>query len=472
MQQTSNILLLSLNKEEEEIEFGTEFGNTLQVSNAINENQFSNAINENTLPLPVNSSSPEWVIPDGGTEAWLVIMASWLVHVIVIGIPTSFGVFKQKYASDPSTYEGPHSIFMISLIGSVLNSGIGALAIPSGRWAEVYGHRRMAVIGGICVALSLLLASFAENYWQLLLTFGFLFGLSCPIAYFPALTIIGHYFSKRKGLAIGIAVSGSGVGGFMIAPLCRFLISSGGTKFALRILSIISLSVILFASYFLKPKLTPSAKGKFDYLSIIKDGRFIRLFLIAVFSSLGYFVPFFYTSSYAVYHGMSVTQGAFLVGIINGSSGIGRIALGFNADIMGPVNTLWACLTFASMSILLIWPFATNFGTLILFTFCYGLSVGGFISLLPACIIHLFGTKDIATITGMVYTGFFFGNLFGPPCSGLLLDYLTDTDPTTGLQTVNYIPSILLSGICIFISSFILLMTKLKLGNGNFFVKI
>ena len=75
--------------------------------------------------------------------------------------------------------------------------------------AEVFGNRLMTAIGGLSVGASLLLASFAQSYWQLFLTQGVLFGIACPLAYFPALTIISHYFDKRKGLATGLAVSGS-----------------------------------------------------------------------------------------------------------------------------------------------------------------------------------------------------------------------------------------------------------------------
>jgi MFS family permease len=127
----------------------------------------------------------------------------------------------------------------------------------------------MAIMGGLFVGVSLLLASFATTYWQLLLTQGVMFGIACPIAYFPALTIISHYFDKRKGFATGIAVSGSGIGGLAISP------------------------IVLFPSVFLKPRLKPSTRGKMNYVKILTDHSFIRLFLITAVSSLGYFIHSF-----------------------------------------------------------------------------------------------------------------------------------------------------------------------------------
>ena len=84
---------------------------------------------------------------------------------------------------------------------------------------------------------------------------------------------------------------------------------------------------------------------------------------------------------------------------------------------------------------------------------------------------HLFGKKDIGTITGMVYTGFFFGNLCGPPLSGAMIDALTSVDASNNL-VINFIPSILYSGSCLFVGSIILLSTKVQISNGWFFRKI
>ena len=208
-----------------------------------------------------------------------------------------------------------------------------------------------------------------------------------------------------------------------------------------------------------------------DYWKIATDSRFIRLFFIAAISSLGYFVPFFYVSPFAVYNGMTASQGAIIVGILNGASGLGRIVLGFNADLFGQLNTLWFCLSLAACSILLIWPLATSFGSLIFFGLMYGFFVGGFISLLPTCIVHLFGSKDIGTITGMVYTGFFFGNIGGPPIAGAMIDALTSVDGA-GQTVINYIPSIIFSGACILVASLVLLSTKIQISHGRFFAKI
>ncbi|KAJ3367301.1 hypothetical protein HDU91_001539 [Kappamyces sp. JEL0680] len=417
-----------------------------------------------TVPSPVH-------IPDGGADAWLAVLASFLVHVVVIGIPTTFGVFQAQYRSDLTTYEGSHSTLSIAFIGSISNSGLGLFSIPSGRLAEIFGHRQMCAIGGVLVMASLLLASISTQYWQLVLTQGVMFGVSCAVAYFPALTIISHYFSKRKGLATGIAVSGSGLGGLAISPLTHTLIDGLGTRGALRVLGIAGGAIVIFAAWFLKPRLDPSPRGQLDYLAIIRSSRFVRLFLTALLCSLGYFIPFFFLPTFAHYYGMSAATGALCIGLMNGASGLGRIALGFNADILGHINTLWVCLTLSSLWVLLLWPWSTSLGLLIAFSVLYGFCIGGFISLLPTAIVTLFGTKDLATKTGLVYSGFFFGNLLGAPLGGILLDSLTTTS-AEGSTTILFWPTQILCGGFILMASIVLLSTKLSIGKGRFAVKV
>ena len=66
--------------------------------------------------------------------------------------------------------------------------------------------------------------------------------------YLPAIVTVGHYFKKRRALATGIAVCGSGVGGFVFAPLSEFLIEEYTWKGAMWIISGICLNGVVVAS--------------------------------------------------------------------------------------------------------------------------------------------------------------------------------------------------------------------------------
>lgn len=68
--------------------------------------------------------------------------------------------------------------------------------------------------------------------------------------YIPALLIVGFYFEQRRALANGIANSGSGVGTFLYAPLCRYLQDMYTWRGALLILAGLLLNCLVCAALF------------------------------------------------------------------------------------------------------------------------------------------------------------------------------------------------------------------------------
>lgn len=61
-------------------------------------------------------------------------------------------------------------------------------------------------------------------------------GLGFALCYSPAIAMVDKYFSRRKALAYGIAMSGSGIGTFVLAPVVQLLIEQFSWRGALLIL--------------------------------------------------------------------------------------------------------------------------------------------------------------------------------------------------------------------------------------------
>ena len=77
-------------------------------------------------------------------------------------------------------------------------------------------------------------------------------GAGLGLLYLPSIVTVGHYFKKKRALATGIAVCGSGVGGFVFAPLSEYLIEQYTWKGAMWIISAIVLNGIPIA-FLLRP---------------------------------------------------------------------------------------------------------------------------------------------------------------------------------------------------------------------------
>ena len=66
--------------------------------------------------------------------------------------------------------------------------------------------------------------------------------------YLPTLVTVGHYFKKKRALATGIAVCGSGIGGFIFAPLSQYLIEMYTWKGAMWIIAAICLNGVVIGT--------------------------------------------------------------------------------------------------------------------------------------------------------------------------------------------------------------------------------
>jgi hypothetical protein len=70
------------------------------------------------------------------------------------------------------------------------------------RWPN---HRRLSCIIGVGVmALGLLVSSFSERVWHLILTQGLLYAIGGALIYNPMLLFLDEWFVRRKGIAFGI----------------------------------------------------------------------------------------------------------------------------------------------------------------------------------------------------------------------------------------------------------------------------
>ena len=49
-------------------------------------------------------------------------------------------------------------------------------------------------------------------------------GFGLGMVYLPSIVSVGYYFEKKRALATGIAVCGSGIGTFIFAPLSEYLL--------------------------------------------------------------------------------------------------------------------------------------------------------------------------------------------------------------------------------------------------------
>lgn len=165
-----------------------------------------------------------------------------MCNCIVDGIVYSFGSFLQTLMIHFSVNEGT-----MTLAGSLL-SGIYMCVGPIvSALANKYGCRTVTIAGSFVAAIAFTISTLAPNYYTFLLFYGVCGGLGFGMIYLPAVVFVGYYFEKKRSLATGIAVCGSGFGAFIFPPLSKYLLDTFSSwKTANLVLACIILLCIIF----------------------------------------------------------------------------------------------------------------------------------------------------------------------------------------------------------------------------------
>ena len=369
-----------------------------------------------TATSTANTPSKPPPPPEGG-YGWVVVFASFIVHVLVLGSLYTFGVYYPVYIEAFDANQG--AVAWVGSIGAALMVGGG---LWSGSYADRYGNNIIVAIGACFVGAGFLLASYATSLWHLFLTQGFLAGVGYSLSYIAGVSVVGQWFQQRRGFAIGIAVAGSGLGQFAYSQITALLIIKYGWRSCLRISGLINFVGLLICGVLVRRHLPlVQTASPLQSISSFKDRNFQLIYLASIVFALGFFMPYTHLPIYATMHGISTAKAVFILSIAGISSAAGRILLGYVADFVGKMNMLRICMFGAGITVLC-WMASTTFSELLAIAIFYGLFAGGIISLMPSVAAELFGIANLGSVLGLLYTSNAVGNLLSAPIGGFLYD--------------------------------------------------
>ena len=348
------------------------------------------------------------------------------------GSAYSFSAFVAALENEFGASRG--SVSLVFSLAGFLYFGLG---IVSGPLADRWGSRRLAVIGMVLTGVGLAIASTARSLAEIYLAYGLGVGLGVGASYVPAVGAVQRWFSRRRGFASGLAVSGIGVGTLVMPPLAALLIQSVGWRNAYLVLG--CLTAIVGVGMALLIENDPRSRGLLpdDDLaettaystspgSSVRDAiasrRFVGLYAACLVASFALFVPFVHLVPYALDHGVVPSSAVLLVAVIGVGSTAGRFFLGGLADRMGRQQGV--LVMFLGMALaLVIWALSSAFWALASFALVFGVFYGGFVALLPALVADYFGGRNVSGIIGILYTSVAFGTLIGPSAAGFAFDH-------------------------------------------------
>lgn len=354
--------------------------------------------------------------------AWVVVWATFSALAIIFGVSYSFAAFFASFAGEFNAQRADVSL-VFGLSGGVyfvFGAGAGILA-------DRFGPRAVTCTGMLLIATGLVLCSFAGSMYTVYAAYGVGVGLGIALVYTPAIACVQPWFTRRRGLAAGLASAGIGAGTVAVPLIATAAIAALQWRDAMRALAAGVLLFGLCAAWLLRraPVASAARSGQIPGLSLreaLRDRRFWWLYLSIVLAAPSMFIPFAHVSAAARDMGIEAASAVGLVGLIGIGSLVGRFVIGALADRLG--RTLTLLLMQGSMGLsVLAWFSAGSYPMLVFFALWFGLSYGGIVSLLPAICMDLFGARAVAGIIGTLYSGAALGNLLGPVLAGWVFDH-------------------------------------------------
>ncbi|KAM4525506.1 monocarboxylate transporter 12-B-like isoform 2-T2 [Odontesthes bonariensis] len=169
--------------------------------------------------------------PDGGW-GWVIVGCCFMVTVCTRAVTRCISIFFVEFQADfGADYSATAWIHSLVDCTTMLCAPVGSLV--GNRWS----CRLAVMLGGVLSSCGLLLSSFSTSLELLYISLGVLTGLGFALSYTPAIALVGCYFRQRRALAYGIAMSGSGIGTFVLAPAVQLLIELYSWRGALLVLS-------------------------------------------------------------------------------------------------------------------------------------------------------------------------------------------------------------------------------------------
>lgn len=348
-------------------------------------------------------------------SGWRTTAAGFMAMFVTIGAGFSYGVLVVPSAGDLGADVGVVSGgFAVTVMVFFL------LGAPAGLLADRFGPRAVLASGAVLAGAGLVLTGTARNVPMLYVGHGVLVGAAMATTFIPLTAAVSALFVRHRSTAVGVAVSGIGVGTLVMAPLLASSIIWIGWRETYLVLAAAS-AVVLGACAVLVEHVPAHPPVATTGPGAMRSADYRLLYVSQVLLSVAIFTPFAHLPSYAQHLGIRAVAAAGLVAVIGAASVIGRLALGPVAERFGLLHTYRACFAAIGVSFVL-WLWPLGYPGLLVQSLVFGVGYGGFVALLPGVAARRFGLHRLGGLLGVLYTSHVLGAGLGPLATGLLIE--------------------------------------------------
>jgi len=350
----------------------------------------------------------------------------------------------------------PYGLFML---------GFGAGGVVMGRLADRTGILVPAMIGSVALPAGLWLAAQAETLLGFGLALGGLCGfLGASFTFAPMVSDVSHWFVGRRGLAVGIVISGSYLAGALWPPVLQHFIDSVGWRRTFEDFAVFTLACMLPLVLALLPRpvlddAEHDARGVPRYaarpLGFSRRQLQCALCAAGVGCCVAMAMPQVHIVPYAMDRGFAAQRGAEMLALMLGAGIVSRVASGWLSDRIGGLRTL--LLGSALQGLVLVWlMFADTLAMLYAASVAFGLSQGGIVPSYAMIVRTFFPAGQAGWRIGITLLFTIGGMAVGAWMAGALYDL-------TGSYTASYLNAIAFNALNFAIAAALLRRTRVPL---------
>lgn len=399
---------------------------------------------------------------------WWIVAASAVILLVDAGLGFyAFGVFFtpliREFGWTRAEFSG--AISLAFLVNGIASPIVGSLT-------DKFGARRVIVVSAIVMGGSFAVLSLTQNLWYFYLIFVVEAASRAGAHVVPITTLIANWFQEKRGLAMGVVVTGISIGGVTITPLSTYLIEFFGWRMSYVILgalmwvTVIPLTIIVIRNRpqhlallplggspnggigSQRPRLGNSSRADNVVWTVRAAVRTSAFWLSAATVALlfmGGSSIMAHTIPRLIDRGVSAEEAALVLSFVAGMGILGKIISGYLADrfqvrfvimLISFLMALGIYILLNSGSGALLWVFALVFG----------MSFGGVIAIQSILVAYCFGLASLGSILGAVVLVSDVGFAIGPLLAGYVFDVTGSYDTAFRL----FIATCILAGLLVF----------------------
>ena len=377
----------------------------------------------------------------------------WVVLVAGVGLSLSygpiivgtFGVFLK-----PLSQEFGWSRAGISLAFALANLVLSGALPLIGRVVDRLGARKVllpsALIFGLGVMSFYFLSASLWHFYVLYLLLGVSSGNT------PAYSkVISCWFDHKRGLALGLAMAGIGLGAFIMPPLAQALITGVGWRHAYVLLGLLVIGITIpVVGLFLQEtpqrmRLLPDGEtvihtraakpsGQEPGLSCQEawhTGAFWLMVSAFFLQSVGFHGYFIHLVPLLTDRGVSAQSAALVMSLGAVGGMLGRVGGGYLLDRCFAPYVAVCFFCGSALGLFILWSGAVG-GLAFVAAFLGGLGVGAEFDIIAYMVSRYFGLRAFGEIYGYVFAAFTLGGVIGPPLMGIGFDSTGSYSPVLG----------------------------------------